>query len=516
MTMEEKLAELARHREASRSGGGEAAVERQHARHKLTAYERIEYLMDTDSFIELDAFATHNVTEFGLADRKVLGDSVVTGYGAIDSRTIFIYAFDFTVLGGTLSMTAARKITKVQDMAVKTGAPIIGIMDSGGARIQEGVDSLAGYGNIFLRNVLSSGVVPQISLIMGPSAGGAVYSPALTDFIIMESGIGQMYITGPDVVRAVTGEEVTHEQLGGALPHTTQSGVAHFAAEGEEECLDLVRNLLSFLPSNNMEDTLFSQTDDPPDRACPELREIVPIDPNIPYDVRDLIETIVDEREFLEVHQLWAPNIVVGFARFNGRTAGIVAQQPMVLAGTLDINAAIKAARFVRFCDCFNIPLVTLTDVPGYLPGVEQEHRGIISHGAKLLYAYAEATVPKVTVVTRKSYGGAFLVMSSQMLRGDITYAWPAAEMAVMGAEGAADIIFRDRIRNAEDPEAERKAAISEYSEQFLNPYIAASRGYIEDVIDPADTRRLIIRALEMLQNKRDTLPPKKHGNIPL
>ncbi len=516
MSMEQKLAELAQRHEASHAGGGAAAVERQHARGKLTAHERIESLFDPDSFQELDPLTSHNVLEFGLENRRVPGDSVVTGYGAIDGRTVFIYAFDFTVLGGTLSLTAARKINKVQDMALKTGAPIIGIMDSGGARIQEGVDSLAGYGQVFVRNVLTSGVVPQISLIMGPSAGGAVYSPAITDFIIMEDGVGQMYITGPDVIRTVTGEVVTHEQLGGAMAHTTKSGVAHFAAHGEEDCLNLVRHLLSFMPSNNQEDAPEFASPDPIDRPCPELRDIVPVNPNEPYDVRDVIQCIVDSGEFLEVHALWAANIVVGFARFNGRAAGIVAQQPMVLAGTLDINAAIKAARFVRFCDCFNIPIVTLTDVPGYLPGVEQEHSGIITHGAKLLYAYAEATVPKVSVVTRKSYGGAFLVMSSQMLRGDISYAWPGAEMAVMGSEGAADIIFRDRIRSAENPDEERQRAIEEYNEQFLNPYIAAARGYIEDVIDPTDTRKLIIRALDMLRNKRDTMPPRKHGNIPL
>ncbi|MCY4575390.1 MAG: acyl-CoA carboxylase subunit beta [Chloroflexi bacterium] len=516
MTMQDKLEELAQRHEASRAGGGEAAVERQHARGKLTAHERVERLFDPDSFVELDALTAHNVLEFGLADRRVPGDSVVTGYGTVDGRTVFIYAFDFTVLGGTLSLTAARKINKVQDMATRTGAPIIGIMDSGGARIQEGVDSLAGYGNVFVRNVLASGVVPQISLIMGPSAGGAVYSPAITDFIIMEEGVGQMYITGPDVIRAVTGEVVTHEQLGGATPHTTQSGVAHFAAPGEDECLDIARQLLSFMPSNNEDDPPEFSTDDPADRLCPELREMVPVNPNEPYDVREVIECIVDNGEFLEVHSRWAANIVVGLARFNGRSVGIVSQQPMVLAGTLDINAAIKAARFVRFCDAFNIPIVTLTDVPGYLPGVEQEHSGIIIHGAKLLYAYAEATVPKVSVVTRKSYGGAFLVMSSQMLRGDIGYAWPGAQMAVMGSEGAADIIFRDRIRSAENPDEERQRAIEEYNTQFLNPYIAAARGYIEDVIDPADTRKLIIRALEMLRNKRDTMPPRKHGNIPL
>lgn len=516
MTMEEKLAELARMREASRAGGGDAAIERQHSRGKLTARERINLLLDPDSFMELGAFVTHNTSEFGLADRRILGDSVVTGYGKVDGRTVVVYSFDFTVLGGTLSMAAAQKIVKIQDFSMKYGHPVIGVIDSGGARIQEGVDSLAGYGDVFLRNVLASGVVPQISLIMGPSAGGAVYSPALTDFIIMENGIGQMYITGPDVIRAVTGEDVTHEQLGGAMAHTATSGVAHFSANGEEGTLDLVRSLLGFLPSNNMEDAPSFNSTDASDRSTPELRELVPTNPNQPYDMRDVIRAVIDESEFLEVHELWATNIVVGFARMAGRAIGIVGQQPMVLAGALDIKASIKAARFVRFCDCFNIPILTLTDVPGFLPGVDQEHGGIIVHGSKLLYAYAEATVPKVNVVTRKSYGGAFLVMSSQALRGDINYAWPGAEIAVMGSEGAANIIYRDRIRNADDPESERGEAINEYQERFANPYIAASRGYIEDVIDPAETRTAVIRAFEMLQNKRDTLPPKKHGNIPL
>ena len=514
--MEEKLAELSRMREASRAGGGDAAVERQHSRGKLTARERVDLLLDPDTFMELDAFVTHNTVGFGLADRKILGDAVVTGYGKVDGRTVVVYSFDFTVLGGTLSLVAAQKIVKVQDFAMKYGHPIIGINDSGGARIQDGVDSLAGYGDVFLRNVLASGVVPQISLIMGPSAGGAVYSPALTDFIIMENGVGQMFITGPDVIRAVTGEEVSHEQLGGAMAHTVTSGVAHFSADGEEGTLHLVRSLLGFLPSNNMEDSPSFNSSDPSDRLTPELREMVPTNPNEPYDMREVIRSIVDEREFLEVHEFWAPNIVVGFARMAGRAVGFVGQQPMVLAGALDIKASIKAARFVRFCDCFNIPLVTLTDVPGFLPGVDQEHGGIITHGSKLLYAYAEATVPKVSVVTRKSYGGAFVVMSSRALRGDINYAWPGAEIAVMGSEAAANIIYRDRIRNSDDPESERLKAVSEYQERFANPYVAASRGYIEDVIDPAETRSAVVRALEMLQNKRDTLPPKKHGNIPL
>jgi propionyl-CoA carboxylase beta chain len=466
--------------------------------------------------MELGGFVTHNMSEFGLADRRILGDAVVTGYGKVDGRTVAVYAFDFTVLGGTLSMAAAQKIAKIQDFSMKYGYPVIGIIDSGGARIQEGVDSLAGYGDVFLRNVLASGVVPQISLIMGPSAGGAVYSPALTDFIIMENGIGQMYITGPDVIRAVTGEDVSHEQLGGAMAHTATSGVAQFSANGEEGTLDLVRSLLGFLPSNNMEDPPSFKSTDASDRSTPELRELVPTNPNQPYDMRGVIHAVIDESEFLEVHELWAPNIVVGFARMAGRAIGIVGQQPMVLAGALDIKASIKAARFVRFCDCFNIPILTLTDVPGFLPGVDQEHGGIITHGSKLLYAYAEATVPKVNIVTRKSYGGAFLVMSSQALRGDINYAWPGAEIAVMGSEGAANIIYRDRIRNADDSESERSEAINEYQERFANPYIAASRGYIEDVIDPAETRTAVTRAFEMLQNKRDTLPPKKHGNIPL
>ncbi len=517
MTMQDKLDELSKRRSASSQGGGEAAIERQHARGKMTAHERINRLLDPGTFIELDPFVTHDVNEFGIADRKVPGDSVVTGYGKIDGRTVFVYAFDFTVLGGTMSLVASKKTMKVQDLALKTGSPIIGILDSGGARIQEGVDSLWGVGQIFQRNVLSSGVIPQISIIMGPAAGAAVYSPALTDFIIMEKGVGQMYITGPDVIKTVTGEEVTHEQLGGADAHTTMSGVAHFGTDGEEESLDLARDLLSFLPSNNLEDSTFADTADNPSRPTPELMDLVPEDPNQPYDMRDFIDSIVDiGGGFLEVHQSWAQNIVVGFGRFNGKTTGIIGQQPMVMSGALDIKAAIKAARFVRFCDCFNIPLVTLTDVPGYLPGVDQEHNGIITHGAKLLYAYTEATVPKVGIVTRKAYGGALIVMSSQMLRGDINYAWPGAEMAVMGAEGAANIIFRNRIRESENSEMERKLATQEYQEQFANPYVTASKGYIEDVIDPSDTRKMIVSALSMLENKTDSVPSKKHGNIPL
>ena len=517
MTMEEKLDDLSRRRAMSHEGGGASAVERQHARGKLTAHERIERLLDPGSFTELDAFVTHDVDEFGIGDRKALGDSVVTGYGKIDGRAVFIYSFDFTVLGGTMSLVASKKVNKIQDLALKTGAPIIGIMDSGGARIQEGVDSLWGVGQIFQRNVLSSGVIPQISIIMGPAAGAAVYSPALTDFIVMEKGVGQMYITGPDVIKTVTGEEVTHEQLGGADAHTTMSGVAHFGVDGEEESLDLVRDLLSFLPSNNLEDPPLNDSIDDPERLTPALSELVPSDPNQPYDMRDVIDNIVDsDGGFFEIHQLWAPNIIVGLGRFDGKTVGIVGQQPMIMSGALDIKAAQKAARFVRFCDCFNIPLVTLADVPGYLPGVDQEHNGIISHGAKLIYAYTEATVPKIGIVTRKAYGGALIVMSSQMLRGDINYAWPGAEMAVMGSEGAANIIFRNRIREAEDSEAERLLASKEYQDQFANPYVTASKGYIEDVIAPQDTRKMIIKALNMLENKADSLPAKKHGNIPL
>ena len=515
-TVNNRLQELQKLREQSRLGGGAKRVEQQHQRGKLTARERIDLLLDEGSFEELDPFVTHRATDFGVAEQRYLSDAVVTGHGHIDGRVVCVYSQDFTVFGGSLSEVAAEKIVKLQDMAMKIGAPIIGLNDSGGARIQEGVDSLAGYGDIFLRNTLASGVIPQISVIMGPSAGGAVYSPAITDFIFMVKGTGQMYITGPDVIKSVTGEDVTHEELGGALAHAAKSGVAHFALEGDEQCLQEVRRLMSFLPSSNMDDPpTLSPTDDP-SRKEEALGDCVPDDPGKPYDMNEIIHAVVDHQDFLEVHELFAPNIIVGFARLDGRPVGIVAQQPAYLAGALDIDASVKAARFVRFCDAFNVPLVTFTDVPGFMPGTAQEYGGIIRHGAKLLYAYSEATVPKVSVITRKAYGGAYLVMSSKHLRGDINYAWPSAEIAVMGPEGAVNIIAREEISKSENPEETRSRLVNEYKEKFANPYVAASRGFIDDVIDPRETRPKLIRSLEMLQTKRDTLPPKKHGNIPL
>ncbi|MSQ12062.1 MAG: acyl-CoA carboxylase subunit beta [Dehalococcoidia bacterium] len=510
------IEQLRKLREQSRLGGGQARIEQQHKRGKLTARERVAKLLDEGTFEELDPFVTHRATEFGLESQKYLGDAVVTGYGKIDGRLVFVFAQDFTVFGGSVSEVVSQKMCKVMDLSMKVGAPIIGLNDSGGARIQEGVDSLAGYGEIFKRNTLASGVVPQISVIMGPAAGGAVYSPALTDFIFMVKGIGQMYITGPDVVKAVTGEEVTHEQLGGVQTHTTKSGVAHFAYDTEEDCLNAVRRLLSFFPSNNTEDPPVYETDDPPDRMDEKLQTIVPDDPVKAYNMKDVILSLMDDDDFMEVQDRFAGNIIVGFGRMNGRTVGVVAQQPEYLAGVLDIDASTKAARFVRFCDCFNIPILTLIDVPGFLPGTSQEYGGIIRHGAKLLFAYAEATVPKVSVLTRKDYGGAYLVMSSKHLRGDINYAWPTAEIAVMGSDGAVNIIYRDAIQQSENPAATRAQLIKEYKEKFANPYVAASRGFIDDVIEPAETRKKVIQAFSMLQNKRDTLPPKKHGNIPL
>ena len=514
--MDQKLEELHRLRQQARKGGGQQRIDQQHGRGKLTARERLDQLLDPGSFQELDLFVTHRATDFGLADRKFLGDAVVTGYGTVDGRQVFAFAQDFTVFGGSLSEVVGQKICKVMDLAGKTGCPVVGINDSGGARIQEGAVSLAAYGDIFLRNTLYSGVVPQISVILGPAAGGAVYSPAITDFVFMVRGTGQMYITGPDVVKAVTGAEVTHEELGGADSHAARSGVAHFVYPTEEECLEEVRRLLSFLPANNLDDPPAFATGDPAGRSDPELRHLVPDEPHRPYDMRDIIYRVVDEEEFMEVHASFAPNVVVGFGRFNGRATGIVGNQPAYLAGVLDSNASAKAARFVRFCDCFNIPLVTLVDVPGFMPGVDQEHGGIIRHGAKLIYAYAEATVPKIGVITRKAYGGAYIVMSSKHLRADINLAWPSAEIAVMGPDGAVNIIYREEIAQAEDPQRTRQGLTRDYQDKFTNPYIAASRGYLDDVIDPAETRLNIIKALEMLQNKRDTLPAKKHGNIPL
>jgi propionyl-CoA carboxylase beta chain len=515
-TNEERLSRLERMRAEARLGGGPVRIERQHAWGKLTARERLELLLDPGSFTELDAFVTHRASDFGLAEQRFLGDGVVTGHGTIDRRLVFVFSQDFTVFGGSLSEAYAEKICKVMDLAMKVGAPVIGLNDSGGARIQEGVVSLGGYADIFLRNVMASGVVPQISVIMGPCAGGAVYSPAMTDFTVMVEGTSYMFVTGPNVVKAVTHEEVDSEALGGALVHTSRSGVAHLAAHDEAEALDAVRRILGHLPQNNLEEPPLIASDDSPDRMDPELDEIVPDEPNKPYDMHAVISRVFDDGAFLEIQPGWAQNIITGFARLGGRSVGVVAQQPAVLAGALDIDASVKAARFVRTCDCFNVPLVTLVDVPGFLPGVGQEHGGIIRHGAKLLFAYCEATVPKLTVITRKAYGGAYDVMSSKHVRGDMNFAWPTAEIAVMGAEGAVNIIFKDAIAKAEDPVAERKRLVAEYEAGFANPYVAAARGYVDDVIHPRETRPRLIRALEMLADKRDTNPRKKHGNIPL
>ena len=511
-----KLEQLKELQQRSQMGGGPSRVEQQHAKGKLTARERVTLLLDQGTFSEIDPFVTHRATEFGMADKVFLGDAVVTGYGTVDGRQTFVFSQDFTVLGGSVSEVVGQKICKVMDLAMKTGSPVIGLNDSGGARIQEGVQSLSAYGEIFLRNTLASGAVPQISVIVGPAAGGAVYSPAITDFIFMVQGMGQMYITGPDVIRAVTGEEVTHEDLGGALAHGSRSGVAHFVYDSEDECLAQVRRLLGFLPSNNMDDSPLVQTPDDPQRLDESLASIVPDEPSRAYDIRDVVLPVVDDDEFMEVHQDFAPNIVVGFARLNGKTVGIVGNQPAYLAGVLDINASVKAARFVRFCDCFNIPIVTFVDVPGFMPGSDQEYGGIIRHGAKLLYAYSEATVPKISVMTRKAYGGAYIVMGSKHLRGDINLAWPSAEIAVMGPEGAVNIIFREELTKSDRAEGKRADLVQEYRDKFANPYVAANLGYLDDVIDPRETRPRLISALDMLQNKRDTLPPKKHGNIPL
>ncbi len=511
-TVQEKLDDLLERKARASLGGGQKRIESQHSRGKLTARERIEILVDPGSFEELDTLVRPR-TE---AAATTPGEAVVTGWGKVEDRPIYLFAYDFTLLGGSLSEAVAEKILKVMDLAMMTGAPVVGIQDSGGARIQDGPESLRGFGEIFAMNTLASGVVPQISVIMGPCAGGAVYSPAITDFIFMTEGTGQMYITGPDVIRAVTGEEVTHEDLGGADAHASKSGVSHFAIAGEQETLAEVRRLLSFLPLNNAEDPPSVPTSDDPARADEDLLTLVPAEPNRPYDVRDVISRVVDDGDFMEVHELFAPNIVIGFGRMGGRTVGFIANQPMSLAGSLDINASRKAARWVRFCDCFNIPLVTLVDVPGYLPGLTQEYGAIITHGAKLLFAYSEATVPKIAVVLRKAYGGAYLVMSSRHLRGDMNFAWPTAEVAVMGPDGAVNIVYRDELAKAEDPAERRKELIAEYSERFANPYIPAGRGFIDDVIDPRHTRAKVITALEMLQNKADRNPPKKHGNIPL
>ncbi len=502
---------------AARNGGGEERVAKQHAAGKLTARERIETLLDPGSFEEMDALVVHRCNDFGMDAQRIPGDGVVTGHGRIDGRPVFVFSQDFTVFGGSLSETFAAKICKVMDLAMKAGHPVIGINDSGGARIQEGVVSLAGYADIFLRNTLASGVVPQISLIMGPCAGGAVYSPAITDFTIMVRDTSYMFITGPDVIRAVTHEEVTKEKLGGAMTHNAISGVAHFAAADDRDALMLARDMLAYMPSNNMEDPAEKATDDPDDRADIVLNSIVPSSSNQAYDIKKVIASVVDDGKFLEVHEHFAKNIVVGFARLGRRSVGIVANQPAVLAGCLDINASVKGARFVRFCDCFNIPLIVFEDVPGFLPGTDQEFHGIILHGAKLLYAFAEATVPKLTVITRKAYGGAYCVMASKHIRADFNYAWPTAEIAVMGSDGAVNIIHRGDIKAAGDSgEAVRLEKVAEYKNKFANPYVAAERGYVDEVIEPALTRRKLIGALRLLENKRDSNPPRKHGNIPL
>ena len=511
-TNAERFARLEQMRDESRLGGGVERVARQHDAGKLTARERLDLLLDPGSFVELDAFVMNR----SAAGESFLGDGVVTGHGEIDGRTVFVFSQDFTVFGGSLSEAYAEKICKVMDLAMKVGAPIIGLNDSGGARIQEGVVSLGGYAEIFLRNVLASGVVPQISVVLGPCAGGAVYSPAITDFTVMVEDTSYMFVTGPGVVKTVTHEDVDAEFLGGALTHTTRSGVAHIAAPDEAGALDTVRGLLAHLPQNNLSPSIVVPGLDPADRMDPSLDSVVPDDPRTPYDMHDVLRPIIDDGAFLEIQPGWAQNIIIGFARLAGRSVGIVAQQPAVLAGALDIDASVKAARFVRTCDAFNVPLVTFVDVPGFLPGVDQEHGGIIRHGAKLLYAYAEATVPKLTVITRKAYGGAYDVMSSKHIRGDLNLAWPTAEIAVMGADGAVNIIYRDEIDGAADPDLERSRLVAAYRAEFANPYVAAARGYVDDVIRPSETRPRLTRALAMLADKRDMNPRKKHGNIPL
>jgi propionyl-CoA carboxylase beta chain len=514
--MKKKIDELRRRNEEAKRGGGAARIEKQHSDKKLTARERIALLLDEGSFVEMDRFVLHRSVDFGMQDQQVPGDGFVTGHGRIDGRVVFLFAQDFTIFGGSLSEANAAKVVKIMDLAMKTGAPVIGLNDSGGARIQEGVASLAGYADIFLRNTLASGVIPQISAIMGPCAGGAVYSPALTDFIFMVKDTSYMFITGPDVIKTVTHEDVTKEQLGGAMTHNAVSGVAHFAAEDDEACISMIRELLSYIPSNNLDDPPYVPTSDDPGRAEEALNDLVPEEPNLPYDIKDVIKRVVDDGIFFEVQQYFALNIVVGFARLNGKSVGIVANQPAHLAGTLDINASIKGARFVRFCDCFNIPLIVFEDVPGFLPGTDQELNGIIKHGAKLLYAFAEATVPKITVITRKSYGGAYCVMASKHLRTDFNFAYPTAEIAVMGPEGAVNIVYRRELTKAKKPEDIRLKMIEEYREKFANPYIAAQRGFIDEVIEPRFTRAKLITALSVLENKRDKNPPKKHGNLPL
>ncbi len=515
MTTDERLVDL-RHRLEQATTIDTKSSQKQHDRGKLTARERIQALLDPDSFVELDTFMIHRTSTFGMDRQKPVGDAVVTGHGTIDGRPVCIFAQDFTIFGGSLGEVVAEKICKVMDLALRMGVPCIGVNDSGGARIQEGVVALGGYGEIFYRNVLSSGVIPQLSLIVGPCAGGAVYSPVLTDFILMVKGIGQMYITGPDVIRAVTGEEVGFEELGGALVHNTRSGVAHLVAENEHECFDQVRTLLSFFPSNNMEDPPYVPPTDDPNRMEERLQSIIPDNPRRPYDMVHVIEAIVDDGIFFQIQPLWARNIVIGFARLDGHVIGIVANQPAYLAGTLDIDSSIKGANFVRFCDSFNIPIISFVDVPGFLPGTQQEYGGIIRHGGKLLYAYCEATVPKITLITRKAYGGAYIVMASKHIRADFNLAWPTAEIAVMGADGAVGVIFRKEVAEADDPAARRAELVADYQQQFSNPYVAAERGFIDTVIEPRETRPNLIRALNLCRSKRQSLPARKHGTIPL
>jgi len=516
MNLEQKLEELKKRDHLAQVGGGRERQERQHKEGKMSARERIEFLLDEGTFEETDKLVTHRCSDFGMEKQKYYGDGFVTGYGRIEGRLVFVFAQDFTVFGGSLSEANAAKIVKIMDMAARVGSPVIGLNDSGGARIQEGVMSLAGYADIFLRNTLFSGVIPQISAIMGPCAGGAVYSPAITDFIFMVDKTSYMFITGPDVIKTVTHEEVTKEELGGAHTHNQKSGVAHFLAEDDAECLSMMRELLSFIPSNNLEDPPRRDCSDPVDRADDALDSMVPAESNQPYDIKDVIRAVVDDGYFFEVQELYATNIVVGFARLNGRSVGVVANQPAILAGVLDISSSIKGARFVRFCDCFNIPLITFEDVPGFLPGVQQEHGGIITHGAKLLFAFAEATVAKITVITRKAYGGAYCVMASKHIRADVNYAWPTAEIAVMGPEGAVDIVYKRELDRATDREQMRRQKIEEFRDRLANPYVAAERGFVDAVIQPHETRKRVIQALEMLDNKRDKNPGKKHANIPL
>jgi acetyl-CoA carboxylase carboxyltransferase component len=514
--IEHRLDQLAKLKEEALHAGSPAAIERQHQRGKLTARERLDLLLDPGSFVELDMLARHRAHGFGIENTRPLTDGVITGWGTIDGRKVFVFSQDFTVFGGALGEVFAEKIHKVMDLAESVGAPVIGLNDGAGARIQEGVVSLASYGGIFLRNVKASGVVPQISVVLGPCAGGAVYSPAMTDFVFMTKGTSHMFITGPDVVKTVTGEDVTQEELGGAMTHASKSGVATFVYDDEEACLQQVRYLMSFLPSNNLEDPPFYEPDDDPDRRCEGILDLIPDAPNKPYDMKKVIAEVVDDGDFLEVQPYWAMNIICGFGRINGHAVGIVGNQPQVLAGCLDIDASEKAGRFVRTCDAFNIPLVTFVDVPGFLPGTDQEYGGIIRHGAKLLYAYCESTVPRVQIITRKGYGGAYVVMNSKSIGADLAFAWPSGEIAVMGPQGAVNIIFRKEIEAAADTEARRGELIAEYTERFANPYSAAERGYVDDVIDPRDTRRVLVRALEMLRSKKEKLPQRKHGNVPL